>query len=42
MKKRRNPKALPKEGIARLPDVLAAVGIGKTTWYKGIKEGKYP
>ena len=42
MKKKRNPKALPIEGVARLPEVLAAIGIGKTTWYAGIKTGRYP
>ena len=42
MKRKRKPKSLPKEGLARLPEVLEAMGIGKTTWYQGIKSGKYP
>jgi len=33
---------LPPEGLVRLQTVLAVVGIGKTTWYKGMKSGRYP
>ncbi len=42
MKRKRKPKSLPKEGLARLPEVLEAMGICKTTWYAGIKTGRYP
>jgi len=33
---------LPNTGFMRLPDVLAVIPIGKTTWYKWINEGKAP
>lgn len=33
---------LPNEGFVRLPVVLKVLGIGKTSWWNGIKEGKYP
>ena len=33
---------LPAEGFVRLPQVLAVLPIGKTTWWEGIKKGRYP
>ncbi len=33
---------LPPEGFVRLPVVLQVLGIEKTTFYMGIKDGKYP
>ena len=33
---------LPSEGFVRLPVVLRVLGIGKTSFWCGIKEGKYP
>lgn len=36
------PAPLPKEGFVRLPSVLAVLGISKTTFLDGAKEGKYP
>ncbi len=33
---------LPPEGVVRLPVVLKVLGIGKTTWWNGIKIGRYP
>jgi predicted DNA-binding transcriptional regulator AlpA len=30
------------EGFYRLPEVLRILGISKTTYYSGIKEGRYP
>lgn len=33
---------LPPEGVVRLPVVLKVLGIGKTTWWNGIKSGRYP
>lgn len=41
MKKERNLN-LPAEGFCRLPQVLHAVGISKTTWWGGIKSGRFP
>lgn len=29
-------------GLLRLPEVLAIFPVGKSTWYAGIAQGKYP
>ncbi len=34
--------ALPAEGYARLSQVLAVIPVSKSTWWNGIKDGKYP
>lgn len=36
-----NP-ALPPEGFVRLPVIIRILGIGKTSWWCGIKEGRFP
>ena len=36
------PKPLPQEGFVRLPQVLHVLGIGKTTFWEGIKTGRFP
>lgn len=33
---------MPGAGLLRLPQVLAIVPVGKTTWWAGVKEGRYP
>lgn len=33
---------LPHEGFVRLPQVLHVLGIGKTTFWEGIKTGRFP
>ncbi|NTV69876.1 MAG: AlpA family phage regulatory protein [Azonexaceae bacterium] len=33
---------LPAEGYARLPQVLAAYPVSKSTWWAGVKTGRYP
>lgn len=33
---------LPQEGFVRLPVVLKVLSIGKTSWWCGIRDGKYP
>lgn len=33
---------LPQEGFIRLPQVLYVLGIGKTSFWAGIKEGRFP
>lgn len=37
-----SPAQLPTEGFARLPQILHAIGIGKTTWWEGVKSGRFP
>lgn len=33
---------LPETGFIRLPQVLAIFPVGKSTWWAGVKAGKYP
>lgn len=30
------------EGLMRLPQVLSAFPVGRSTWFAGIREGRYP
>jgi len=42
MKTERLTTPLPQEGFVRLPQVLHVLGIGKTTFWEGIKTGRFP
>ncbi len=42
MSKQYGAPVLPQEGFVRLPVVLAVIGIGRTSWWNGIKKGRYP
>ena len=33
---------LPEAGFLRLPDVLKLYPIGRSTWWAGVKSGRYP
>lgn len=33
---------LPPEGFVRLPVIIRVMGIGKTTWWAGVREGRFP
>jgi prophage regulatory protein len=33
---------LPKTGFLRLPKILELYPVGKSTWWAGVKSGKYP
>lgn len=33
---------LPQTGFVRLPQVLSVFPVGRSTWWAGIKSGKYP
>jgi prophage regulatory protein len=33
---------LPETGFLRLPQVLQIVPVGKSTWWAGVKSGRYP
>ena len=40
-----NPESLPKEGFVRLKSIIAPLGpipVGKSTWWAGVKDGRYP
>ncbi len=34
--------ALPDTGYVRLPAVLAVFPVGKSTWWAGVKSGRFP
>lgn len=34
--------ALPQTGFIRLPQVLLVFPVGRSTWWAGVKSGKYP
>lgn len=33
---------LPETGFVRLRDVLRFFPVGKSTWWEGVREGRYP
>ncbi len=33
---------IPQTGFLRLPQVLALIPVGKSTWWEGCKTGKFP
>lgn len=35
-------KQLPETGFIRLPTVLEFIPVGKSTWWQGVKTGRYP
>lgn len=41
-KKHPDPAALPERGFVRLPQILAHIPIGKSSWWAGVRAGKYP
>jgi prophage regulatory protein len=34
--------SLPETGFVRLPDVLRVIPVSKSTWWAGVKAGRYP
>lgn len=34
--------SLPNEGFVRIKDVLAVYPVSRSTWWAGVKSGKYP
>ena len=37
-----NDYVLPETGFVRLPDVLKVFPVSKSTWWAGVKDGRYP
>ena len=37
-----NPDSLPETGFVRLPVVLKFFPVSKSTWWDGVRSGKYP
>jgi prophage regulatory protein len=33
---------IPETGFVRLPEILAVIPVGKSSWWKGVKSGRYP
>lgn len=33
---------IPEVGFLRLPQILAIIPVGKSSWWLGVKEGRYP
>ena len=33
---------IPETGFLRLPQVLSVIPVGKTTWWEGVRSGRYP
>ena len=33
---------LPETGFIRLPLILKLIPVGKTTWWEGVKNGRFP
>lgn len=40
--KQHSPHMLPLEGFVRVPQILAVLPVSKTTWWKGVAEGRFP
>ena len=36
------PKGLPDNSFLRLPQVLSLIPVGKSTWWAGCKDGRFP
>jgi len=37
-----NDQALPETGYVRLSTILAVIPISRSSWWAGVKEGRYP
>jgi predicted DNA-binding transcriptional regulator AlpA len=37
-----NQNSLPETGFVRLPTILRIYPIGRSTWWQGVKDGKFP
>ncbi len=37
-----NKHSIPETGFIRLPEVLNLIPIGKTSWWNGVKSGRFP
>lgn len=35
-------KTMPETGYLRLPEVLRYIPVSKTTWWNGVKSGRFP
>ena len=35
-------RPLPETGYVRLPTILSVFPVGRSTWWAGVKDGRYP
>ena len=42
MKDKLSTPSLPETGFLRLPAVLAVIPVSKSTWWTGVKTGRFP
>lgn len=42
MKQNNRPKILPGTGYVRLPQVLEVFPVSRSSWWAGVKSGRYP
>jgi prophage regulatory protein len=35
-------QALPSGALLRLPSILSLIPVSKATWWRGVKDGRYP
>ena len=35
-------QSFPQEGFVRLPQILSVIPVSASTWWRGVKSGKYP
>lgn len=35
-------REFPETGFVRLPEVLSVIPLGKTSWWEGVKSGRFP
>lgn len=42
MSTKTNTPSIPSSGFLRLKQVLQFIPVGKTAWYNGVKEGRFP
>ncbi len=33
---------LPETGFVRIKEILRIIPVGKTTWWEGVRDGRYP
>lgn len=37
-----NTYGLPETGYLRLPEILRVIPVGRSTWWAGVRSGRYP
>lgn len=42
MQNTNTPAGIPQTGFVRLPTILAHIPVSRSTWWAGVKSGKYP